>query len=231
MDQELKGNRIWELDFFRGVALLLMIYFHVIFDMKDIFNYNINYSTGINYFLGKISALLFIFISGISSHLSKSNTKRGLRLLGIALVITLATHLYSAGLGIKFGILHFLAICMLLAPMFKKMNIYLLLILATAIIAIGNYFSGFTLPQDFLFVFGLISSNFVSSDYYPLLPWMGIFLYGMAAGQALYSKKRSIFSFSIGDNPISKAGRHTLLYYLIHQPVIIVILTLINRYK
>ncbi|HHW31926.1 MAG TPA: DUF1624 domain-containing protein [Clostridiaceae bacterium] len=226
------AGRIWELDFFRGIALLLMIYFHFIFDMNEMFNYPVSYTSGINYYIGKISAILFIFISGISSSLSRSNIKRGLRVLAIALVITVATHLYGAEFGIKFGILHFLGICMLLYPLIRPVNNYLLVIICTMAIILGYYAQKVVVPYNYLFPFGLTSISFTSSDYYPLFPWSGLFIYGVVFGKVFYSSKKSLLPFNPNNNVVVRAvsflGRNTLLIYLIHQPVTIAILTLIN---
>lgn len=225
-----RDKRIWELDFFRGIALILMIYFHIVFDMRDIFGYDVTYSSGINFYLGKISAILFMLLSGISCYLSRSNIRRGLKVVGIALVLTVATHLYSPELGVKFGILHFLGVCMLLAPVFQKLNRYVLILLGILSIVIGNLFTGMVASNDYLFISGIYSENFVSSDYYPLFPWLGVFLFGMAFGQIFYSNRKSIFNFNLGDNLLSRMGRHTLMCYIVHQPLIILVLTLINTF-
>jgi uncharacterized membrane protein len=206
-----------------------MVYFHIVYDMKEIFDYPVSYETGINSFTGSAAGSLFIFVSGISSTLSKSNVKRGLRLLGIALAITVATHLYNASFGIKFGILHFLGISMLLYKLYGKLNSYFLLVIGTLIIAAGCLIDGIHVSHDYFFPFGIYTESFVSSDYYPLIPWLGLFIYGVAVGKFLYStKKRSIFSFSVPDNIISIAGRNTLLVYLVHQPVIYLLLTAVK---
>jgi len=228
MEKE-KRQRIWELDFLRGIALIMMIYFHVIYDMKDIYGYDVVYSYGINYWIGKISASMFILISGVSSTLSRSNVKRGLRVLAAGMAITLITYLYDPEFIIKFGILHFLGISMLLYPLFQKMRWEALAAIGTAVIIVGKVLERINAPNDYFFAFGLTSSSFFSSDYYPLLPWFGLFLYGVLLGKLLYSQRKSLFGFSLKDNIISSAGRHTLAIYLIHQPVIIAVLSLINR--
>lgn len=91
-------TRIWELDLVRGIALLLMIYFHIIYDLKEIYNFPVTYGSGVNFYIGKISAILFILVSGISVSLSRSNIKRALKVLIIALVITVVTHIYESSL-------------------------------------------------------------------------------------------------------------------------------------
>lgn len=223
-----KKERIWELDFLRGIALIFMVYFHVIYDLREFFNYPVSYASGINFYIGKASALLFMLISGISCSLSKNNINRGLKVLGAALIITIATHLYNPDYGVKFGILHFLGISMLFYPLFSKINKYILIILGTAIILLGSFLSKVTVTVDYLFPIGLTSSSFISSDYYPLIPWFGVFLYGTALGNLLYTKRQSLFTISLENNMISKAGRKTFLLYLVHQPLIILMLFLLS---
>lgn len=222
-------NRIWELDFLRGIALLLMIYFHVVYDMKDLYDYNVVYWSGVNFYIGRISAVMFMLLAGISSSLSRNNIKRGLRVLAAAAVITAVTHIFSPGLGIKFGILHFLSVGMLLSPALIKLDKYLLAFLGVLFLAGGRLISKINVSHDWFFIFGLHSGNFVSSDYYPLIPWLGVFLLGLAAGRLLYAERRSLFKFSPGENPISFVGRHTLIVYLVHQPMIIAALELVER--
>lgn len=221
-------GRIWELDFFRGIALIFMIYFHVIFDMKEFFNYPVSYASGVNYYIGKASAILFMLVSGISCSLSRNNIKRGLKVLGIALVITAVTHLYNPGYGIKFGILHFFGISMLLYSLFQRINRYVLIVLGTAVIVLGNYVPRISVSYNYLFPLGIISSSFISSDYYPLIPWFGVFLYGIVLGKILYFRKQSQFNFNLGDNIISRVGQKTLLVYVVHQPITVLMLTLVN---
>lgn len=214
-------NRIWELDFLRGIALILMIYFHILFDMENIYGFHIITESGINYYIGKFSAILFILLSGISSILSRNNTKRALKLLLFAIIITIVTQHYNPALNIKFGILHFLGICILLTSIFKNLNKYFLLVYGCMLILFGSFVTSISAPNDYFFFLGITSKNFSSSDYYPLIPWLGIFLFGIALGNTFYSTRRSVFRCSLKDNFLSIAGRHTLLLYIIHQPVII----------
>lgn len=228
MNNTHKKKRIWELDFLRGIALILMVYFHVIYDLKEFYNYPVSYASGINFYIGKASALLFMLISGVSCTLSSSNIKRGLKVLGAALIITTATHLYNPDYGVKFGILHFLGVSMLLYPLFSKINKYYLIVLGTAVILLETLLAKVPANVDYLFPLGLTTRSFISSDYYPLIPWFGVFLYGIALGKLLYANNQSLFTVSLEDNIISKAGRKTLILYLVHQPFIITVLVLIN---
>ncbi len=230
MDQAKVKRRIWELDFFRGIALFFMVYFHLVYDMKEFFGYDVVYGKGLNFYIGKASVTLFILISGISCSLSRSNVKRGLKLLGVALLVSLFSYLYNPEFVIKFGIIHFFAAAMLLYPLFSRLPNSLLLVLGTLIIALGQWTSRLNVSFDYLFPFGVTSPGFTSSDYYSLIPWLGLFLYGIVLGKTLYSKKESLFNFSLPSNPISFMGQHTLLLYVIHQPLIVGVLWVIEHY-
>ena len=92
-----------------------------------------------------------------------------------------------------------------------------------------NLVKNITPDFDYLFIFGITSNNFVSSDYYPLIPWLGIFIYGIIIGKVLYKEKRSVFNYNMGNNIISWLGRHTLPIYMIHQPVLILLIALFEK--
>lgn len=221
-------NRIWELDFIRGTALIIMIYYHLIYDMKEFYGYDVNYEGNVLYYLGKLSAVLFILISGISTTFSRNSFKRGLMVLGAALLITLASYLYDIDYFVVFGILHFLGLSMVLSVFFKKTDNFILLASGVAIILIGYTLPLDSFSNDYLVIFGLHSQAFTSSDYYPLIPYLGIFLIGIALGRLMYAKKESLIRPFPGHHILVIAGSHSLLVYLLHQPVILLILFLMS---
>ncbi|HBM75173.1 MAG TPA: hypothetical protein DD429_06420 [Clostridiaceae bacterium] len=59
---------------------------------------------------------------------------------------------------------------------------------------------------------------------------MGVFLIGAVVGMTLYGKKESLFKYHMRDNIIMKLGRNTLLVYIIHQPLILLVLELISKH-
>lgn len=222
-------ERIWELDFIRGIALILMICFHILYDLSVFSNFKLNLDSGLYFLIGRASAILFILVSGMSCLLSKSSVKRGFIVLLCALLITLATYYISPDDNIVFGILHFFAISMIISSPFKKLNSIVLLILGTVIILTGTYLFKYIKPAgNALFPLGITSTSFSSADYYPLLPWFGVYLYGIAMGKILYKEKKSVIKIKLKNTPVNFLGRHTLLVYMVHQPVIITILYLIN---
>lgn len=223
------AGRIWEMDFARGLALVLMSYFHLIYDMKEFFGYNVSYEGNMVAFAGKLSAISFILISGISTTFSRSTTRRGFEVLAAALLITISTYLFNKDFFVVFGILHFIGLSMILSAALKRFDKYILLAAGILIIIIG-----YTLPMgnysnDYLMIVGLRSQTFASSDYYPLVPYFGIFLVGMVLGSLLYAEKKSLVKPFYGHRIISAAGRNSLLVYLVHQPLILLILKLISQ--
>ena len=247
-------NRVWEIDFLRGLSIILMVFDHLFFDLINIYNIHIPL---VSDFAGSYKILeyffagCFILMSGISSSFSRSNLKRGLRLFLIALLLTLVTYaltlfnVVDKSFVIVFGILHFLAVCMLLSSVLTKLNSYVLIVIGGAIIACGpfvdklnelirldelnhinNYFNN--IPNYFA-IFGIYNSSFFSGDYFPLVPWLGIFVIGIAFGKIFYKEKKSLIKFELKPNLFNYVGRYSIWVYLIHQPIIFSILWLIFR--
>lgn len=217
-------GRVWEIDLLRGIAIILMVFFHLIYDLAEYHGVPVVYDNGPVYFTGKLAASLFIMVAGISCTLSRNNTKRGLKLILWGFVIFVVTSIFSPGSNIIFGILQFLGVSILLYPLFKNFNAYLLMLLGTAVILSGPYLYRITMPNNWLAPLGLLSQTFYSADYFPLFPWFGVFLYGSALGKLLYKQKRSLLKLDISGNPLVALGRHSLFIYLVHQPVLLLVL-------
>jgi uncharacterized membrane protein len=224
-------NRVWEIDMARGILIILMIILHTLFNLEYFYKKPINYSYGFVDMIRIIVASSFIFISGISTFFSRSSLRRGLIVLSTAIIITLATYILNKEEYIVFGILHMLAICMLISPALKKLKKRWLFILLVELILISLIISNIQVKSNYFFMFGLRNKDFISLDYYPLLPWSFFFVAGILLGKTIYREKKSIFSFQVKDNFISFLGRHSLLVYLIHQPVILAIMFLFSNYK
>jgi uncharacterized membrane protein len=216
--------RIWEIDFFRGFAILLMVVFHLVFDLAAFWGYFLNYMDGFWYYEGKLSAIMFMTIAGVSSTLSVQCFRRGLVVFAWGLLITLVTYFYDPQTYIRFGILHMLGSCMMFFPFIKNLKSGRLLATGTIVIASGWWTMQLTLPSSLLLPLGVTPPDFTSLDYYQLLPWSGFFLYGAALRQVLYKKRRSLLPQPSWLQPLTAFGRHSLAVYLLHQPVLLAIL-------
>ena len=132
-----RKGRIHLMDEIRGLCVLLMIFYHAFYTMSMLFHWELGtkllvfFSPAEPFFAG-----LFILISGISSQLSHSNLIRGLKLLGVALALTLVTYFIIPSELIVFGILHMLSVCMIVFGLGQKLWDRIPLILGLAVCAV-----------------------------------------------------------------------------------------------
>ena len=228
-----KKNRIWEIDFLRGIAFICMVYDHAVYDLNYMFGVRTNFFWGYDDIIGDFSAITFMILCGISANFSKSNLKRGLIVFASALLLTagtaLADGLLKTRLIIVFGILHFLGLAMIISHFVKRLPIWVTAILAVTAWFIGQFFLTVRLDTNIFCMFGLYSRNFYSSDYYPLFPYLAFVFLGIIIGKLIYKEKKSIFPFEIGPNPISFFGKHSFILYFIHQPIVFAVLFVIVK--
>ena len=230
-------ERYWEIDLARGIAVVTMIIFHSAFDLNFLGVLQLNVYGGFLRMLAYLTASIFIFIVGVSftiSHtraarrltgrdLAFKHIRRGLTVLSFGLVITLITAILIPSVCIVFGILHFIGISILLAPLFMRFGAANLA-LGAAFIAAGYVIGSVYGPWP-LFWLGIHPESFASLDYVPLLPWFGLVLIGMTCGFLFYPGGRRGFSIRTAEPAyarlFSMLGRHSLVIYLLHQPLII----------
>ena len=233
------SRRIWEIDFLRGLAIILMVCYHLLFDLGEFVGVErfLGWSTDLSSTAWTIAqyffAGLFVLLSGISGTLSRSNLRRGLRLLAISALVSAATYIFDPSSAVYFGILQCLAVSMLLyGAFFEKARAA-----ATAAVGVAVFGSAAALPAlrqalavrtDWLMPLGLHSPSFSSFDYFPLVPWFGVFLIGSALGKSVYASRRSLLPWRLPRTFVNFAGRHSLLIYIVHQPVIMGVLYLLG---
>lgn len=234
----MSGRRIWHIDFLRALAIMLMIIYHLVFDLGYFTGLEIDYSSGFWYWEGKAAALLFIFLAGLSSGFSRNNVKRGLKVLGFGLVITLVTYLIFQEQYVRYGILHLLGTGMLLFPVLQRLpNIWLVisaLTIALAAIPMQDILVGTRL----FLPLGLMYQGFETVDYYPLIPYFAVFLLGIVAYKKYYSNVSSNEARNLSCNECNNVSRlrkyitmiskHSLVIYLLHQPIMLGIIFLIK---
>jgi uncharacterized membrane protein len=242
MGQNLE-ERFWEIDLLRGVAILMMIGYHLHYDLDYFGSYNFNIQAGFWLYFARAIAAIFLLLVGISLTLSFSRAtktqkrdkglypkylKRGLKIFSWGLVITVMTWFFLSEGFVVFGILHLIGISIILA--YPVLNFrYGNLVLGIVCLALGLYLKNLTVGFPWLLWLGLMPARFYSIDYFPLLPWFGAVLIGIFLGNSLYPHYRRNFNL----HDLSKfavirfltfLGRHSLLIYLIHQPVLIIVL-------
>ncbi len=258
-EKSVSKNRITELDLLRGMAVLLMIFDHFMFDLwgllPSIFKgyppvtdgfWKTAYETAYSYWYWDIRELaravvvfVFLALTGICCAFSASNIKRGLRLGIVSLLLSAVTYAvgYFIGdlnIGIAFGVLHCIAVALLLIGLLEKLRphklVYLIIGLLMLFIGIllgganPKYISFYGTP--FLELLGKTVLGTVSSggDSFSLFYHGGQIMIGVFLGKLLYARKKSLIFKHYHRNFITYIGRHSLAVYIVHQVLIPVIL-------
>lgn len=230
--------RVWQIDALRGVAMVLMTIFHALVDIRDFFGLaDVRYFEPPLMYIGRASAILFIFISGVSCRFSRNNIKRGVIVFLCGMVVTAATFIYVRELYIRFGILHFLGAAMILAGLLErvlkndKFERIFLWTAAPLSLLIGFVFSRMTTNLPFLFFLGILTPQFISYDFYPIFPWIGIYLVGYAAGKIVVRNREKLSSYRANApaRALGALGKKSLIYYILHQPALFVVFFVVDR--
>lgn len=233
--------RLWEVDTLRGIAIVLMIFYHFVWDLNYFGLYRVDLFSGPWQTFARSIASLFIFVMGVSLTLSYNRVRarwgdsvllfhkylgRGGQIFGLGMVITLATYLFIGRGFVIFGILHLLGLSIILAYPFLKVNRWFSLVGGVLVIGAGIYLNQLVVSFPWLIWLGVNQAGIYMVDYYPLLPWFGVALLGIFAGYTLYPQGRPCFRWpDLTQLPpvreLRFLGRHSLLIYLTHQPLLI----------
>lgn len=235
----IKKQRVHLLDEFRGFVILLMVFYHGVYDIVFIFDVDFPffYSPFMHY-LQVFIAGTFIIVSGIACRFSRNNLKRGALALGLGLLFTLVTAVVMPDQIVMFGVLHLLGSAMilfaLLRPLLDKLpplsGTLLFVLLQIFTLRVPSGLLGYPplavrLPESlyanpYLFWLGFPSPSFFSSDYFPLIPWVFLFLAGSYFGVFFQQGRAPKFAYRSHCPPLAKIGRHTIWIYLLHQPIV-----------
>ena len=239
--------RYWEIDLIRGVAILMMVLFHTVYDLSFFSIFPVNVSSGFWQYFALATASLFLSVVGISLTLSRARAAstiskyqlalkfvyRGTGIFLVGLLITLCTWLYLGEGFIVFGILHLIGISIIISPLFFRLKKFSF-VAGLLCITIGWFFTTITGPL-WLLPLGIHPATFWSVDYEPIFPWFGMVLIGMGLGEYLYPG--GVRRFALPSLPqaairlLAFPGRHSLLIYLVHQPIIILLLAALTGTK
>ncbi len=244
MAEPSKPARLWEVDTLRGCAIVAMVIYHFTWDLSYFGLIPTNLMSTPWQSFARGIATTFIFVMGVSLTLSYSRARqrvgraalfrkylgRGGQIFGLGLLITLATYLFLGRGFVIFGILHLLGLSIILAYPFLGRSRWLSLGTGLGAIGLGIYLSSLVVAHPWLLWLGVRQASRYMVDYYPLLPWFGIALLGVFAGKSLYPRHRRTFSLPdlSGLAPVRGLrllGRHSLAIYLLHQPLLIALLT------
>ena len=231
------ASRIAMVDSARGVALVAMTGFHFCWDLEmfAVLPRGFMQQDGMIW-LARAIAGSFLFLAGFSLVLAhggaigwKGFAIRLAKVGGAAALISAATFYAIPQAWIFFGILHSIALGSLLALPFLRAPVWLTAAVAVFFLTAREHLRSGAFDHPFWLWSGLTPSVPLSNDYVPLFPFFGAVLLGVAVGRLAIDGGWTARLAGIGDGgwsgrALAFLGRHSLLYYLAHQPVMIALL-------
>ena len=235
--------RYWQLDMLRGIAVISMVTYHLAFDLNTFcekaLGGPLNLPQWFWRFAPECIGTMFFLAMGASAWLKSQEQggsgsykpfyKRGGELILVAIGITVGTALFPAHPAVYFGVIHCMALTtFLIIPFLRKTA--LALTMGAAITLIGVYFQQIRVSFPHLMWLGLLpETGNMGGDYYPIFPWLGVALLGISMGRILQGRRLlSPYNRTHTTSPAFSAvcflGRHSLIIYLTHQPIILAVL-------
>ena len=242
-----RSNRIELLDLLRGVSLIYVMFYHLCYDLITVKEMNITFF-GAKWFdvLHEAFLALLIIVSGICSSFSQDSVRRGAVLFFMGSIFTIVTDLFMHDSVAVFGALSFFGVMMMLCglakPIIQRIDWRILLAVSLLLYFVTIDFADkggllhlfFTdiklnLPENsqFSYTIGILSSEFYSSDFFPLIPNGFLYIAGAALSRPIAEKKfPKLFYARIKARAANFIGRYSLWFYVIHQPIFLGILYL-----
>jgi uncharacterized membrane protein len=213
-----QGRRYLAIDVLRGFAVLLMIIFHIAFDLNSFGFVSIDFIENAFWFsFPRFIVTLFLLCVGMGLALAHkggvrwvSVRRRFYKIGGWALVITIITYFLFRRNFVYFGILHCIAITSVVGVFFVRLPTLSLVI--GIILVVSNFiFQPTLIPMsDWLKVSPM--------DYIPFYPWFGVVLLGIYLESINFHRIPIKRSFKT--RPFEFMGKHSLKIYLLHRPII-----------
>ena len=236
-----KRARLGRIDIARGAALIAMAIYHCAWDL-EFFGYLDPATTtqgGWKLFARGIASS-FLMLVGFSLVLAHGRgirwnhfARRLAQIIAAAAAITLATWYFTPGTFVFFGILHHIALASILGLAFLRLPVAGLFAIAALLVAAPYYLRDAVFDHPALWWVGLSTIPIKSNDYVPILPWFAAVLIGM--GLARIFQASDFIRWLEGgiqppllDRSLTFIGRHSLAFYLVHQPILISLVFLLS---
>lgn len=227
-----RSPRFDRLDALRGVAIVWMAIFHFCFDLNYYgFLTPKQHFTADPFWYSQRTAIvtLFLFCAGLGQAIACEQGqswprfwRRWAQVAGCAVLVSIGSYLMFPRSWISFGVLHGIAVMLIVVRLLAPHRAWLwplgALALVMPLLWRDEVFNG-----PWLRWIGLVTRKPVTEDYVPVLPWLGVMLWGAAAGQWLLARRPAWLS---GPAPsparaLALLGRWSLSFYMVHQPVLI----------
>ena len=225
-----RGERHDRLDALRGLAIVWMALFHLAFDLNHFRFIRQDFYTDPFWTLQRVCIVsVFMFCAGLGQAVASQQGqgwprfwKRWAQVAGCALLVSLGSWWMFPRSFITFGVLHGLALMLIVARLSAGWGRWLWpLGLAAVVLPLLVQHAWFdTRWSNWV---GLVTRKPATEDYAPLLPWLGVVWWGLASGQWVLRQRREWLGGAIHAalRPLALLGRWSLSFYMLHQPLLI----------
>lgn len=241
-----RSGRYESVDTLRGLAMVWMTVFHFCFDLSHFGFWPQNFRVDPFWTMQRtVIVSLFLFCAGLGQAIALHQGqgwhrfgRRWAQIAGCALLVSAGSFAMFPQSFIHFGVLHGMAVMLLIARCTAGWGRWLWLaglvalalpplaqhLLTSAWVDAAPLFNGRALNW-----LGLVSRKPFTEDYVPVLPWLGVLWWGLALGQWTLGHRNHWMSVSMPRflKPVAILGRWSLSYYMLHQPVMIGLLMLV----
>lgn len=244
-----KFKRIPAPDILRGGAMILVMLYHLLYDLRFFYGVSLPYWLTPHKPPVEFVHICFLWVlfavSGMCSGFSRDTVRRGAFLYIVGWLITAVTSVFMPSQLIVFGVLSCFGACMvitgLLRPLIDRIPPKVLFICSVLLWAAFRDFHTdsvihllitdihITPPQmsDYLYPIGIRSEGFRSMDWFPVIPFIFIFLSGYALYRPVKDGKFPRWFYEISMPPLEFIGRHSLIFYALHQPLFLAVLEIV----
>lgn len=240
------AQRFDAIDTLRGVAILWMAVFHFCYDLNHEGWIHQNFLSDPVWTWQRTAIVsLFLFCAGLGQAVAVQQGqtwprfwRRWGQVVLCALLVTAGSMWMFPQSYIYFGVLHGIAVMLIVVRLTAGWGrwLWLLGIIAIAMKFIAIYAHGESISLGFLNNrtfnwLGLISQKPRTEDYVPVLPWLGVMWWGMAVGTWLLQHRPKVLSYAPRHAGLSCLGRWSLSFYMLHQPVLLGLLSLVSMFR
>ncbi len=224
--------RFDRLDALRGAAIVWMVLFHLCFDLNTfgLLQPRQNFYTDPFWTWQRTCIVsLFLFCAGIGQaaalHAGQGWPRfwrRWAQVLGCAVLVSIGSAWMFPRSWISFGVLHGIVVMLVLVRLAAPLRGWLWPLGAAALL-LPQLVQHPLFDSRWTNWVGLVTRKPVTEDFVPVLPWLGVMLWGLAAGQWLLARRRAVLQGAVpaAAQPLALLGRWSLSVYMLHQPLFI----------
>ncbi|WP_370676113.1 heparan-alpha-glucosaminide N-acetyltransferase [Pleomorphomonas sp. PLEO] len=224
-----RPRRLPLIDLLRGILLLAMASYHFSWDLANV--RLVSWGVAVDpLWRGYAVAIAasFLLLSGLSFRLAERGGfdlfRYGTRLVRLALAaaaVSIGTYFVFPNAWIFFGILHMMLLASLLAPLLVRLPGAVLILFAAIALVLPHVWRSSAFDGIGWGFLGLAETPPVSNDLVPLFPWIAPYVIGLAIGGPLARlTERQTRQLPRGSHWLAWIGRHSLAFYLLHQPLL-----------